>query len=136
MMADFKTAIDWMKQGKKVTREAWDKDYYLEEGHSKTIINSDGPFVNYILWDIEATDWVLFEEHFDLSKKIITKFDTIMDESADSIITTPIDVVRVKHIKEFIKQLKRTVDDAPGVGMIECAEVISIIDKLTGERFK
>ena len=74
---DFKWAVNQMKEGKKVRRDAWGSNYYwvlIED----TIKNTPGhtpdePGTNWIT-NLESTDWELYEEEIylnDIAKKKI-----------------------------------------------------------------
>ena len=65
-MSDFKKAVKWLKEGKKVRRSTWGKKYYYYMKYSSVREHSDGTEIN--AWfgktHFEATDWEIYcEEH-------------------------------------------------------------------------
>jgi len=129
---DFMWAVEQMKQGKKVRRELWMDDYYIKSETKSIISNKNGTYIKYNIPDIEATDWELFKEPFNLSDKMTLFFpDNPCYEEED--------------IKTFIKQLKDAFDKKylnvkPDTQLTynksHVEELYDIIDKLAGERLK
>lgn len=66
-MADFKQAIEWMKEGKKVRRKTWGNKLLFGELTGNMIYFMDGERycefkIFHDLESIEANDWEIFEE--------------------------------------------------------------------------
>lgn len=83
-MADFQQAIKWLKEGKKVRRKYWNKDYavYLSEG-GIWYKERDAEFRNtFYVGDFEATDWEIFEEKVELKtlKNIVNIMNSDLEE--------------------------------------------------------
>ncbi len=81
-MADFKQAVEWMKEGKKVRRENWGKgnDIGFKLKKPQQIIpiilpdkelSSEGESMRLLLEDFEATNWEIYEEDIDINKAVI-----------------------------------------------------------------
>ena len=69
-MADFKQAVEWIKEGKKVRRPIWDKDNYIELVGTTRYIQDKYRVVEVNLNMIEATDWEIYEEEDDWSLEL------------------------------------------------------------------
>lgn len=123
-MMDFNWAVEQMKQGKKVIRGSAPKDYYIQIENDEFVggVQKDTVMMEYDA--IISTDWKLFEEHFDLSKKAILDVSINGEE-------VPC-VYLESDIKESINQTKSIILDAENTR----ADMINKIEKLTGERFK
>jgi len=100
-MADFNTAKHWLKQGKKVTRECWESHSYWKLGVDQIIFYSDGTKATVHINQIEARDWMIFEE--DLSSKI-----ELFRNGSHTIRAIP-----VGHFKDFIKKLREELYNDP-----------------------
>lgn len=61
-MADFKQAVEWMKEGKKVTRPTWAIDEYIYEPKITLLDNEDKPCDWLRIIHFEATDWEIYQE--------------------------------------------------------------------------
>ena len=59
-MSDFKQAITWLKEGKKVRRELWGDSFanWVLRDLSRVVYDSFLTEVSLIIQDIEATDWI------------------------------------------------------------------------------
>jgi len=137
MMADFKTAVEWMKQGKKVKIKIWVGGEYIYWNNTNSNMAgnfkySSGNIVDtFTIAMFESTDWVIFEEHFDLSKKAKDILSNRTGEEWTGIYYPESD------IKEFIKQINIEMKrEDSGIGVIDYARASVIIDNLAGERFK
>lgn len=92
---NFEWALQRLKEGKKVRREVW-KDFngYIFISSSGNLVYSENTYSNrdYTVNSkgINATDWELVEDKYNLSKEIFTFSQTI----------------EVKRVKEFIKRVK------------------------------
>lgn len=63
-MADFKQAIEWMKEGKKVKRDKNDIVYCKRED-DEFIENQNYRLVTFNIVDFEATDWEIYDKKDD-----------------------------------------------------------------------
>jgi len=70
-MVDFKQAIRWLREGKKVLRPCWKSGSYWMLGVDESIRWSNEEKANVHLNQIEARDWELFSEKFCLSDERI-----------------------------------------------------------------
>ena len=61
-MTNFKQAIRWLREGKKIRRPSWDEKSYWELGKGEVICWTNGPFAHVHLKQIKAYDWEIFEE--------------------------------------------------------------------------
>ena len=64
-MADFKQAIEWLKEGKKVRRKDWFKNsyYFLDKGGVVCLMTLDGiRNIHFILEEFDAKDWELYKK--------------------------------------------------------------------------
>ena len=66
------------------------------------------------------------EKEFNLSERI-NKYGYNDDGTPDS------DILEVESVKEFIRQLKRALDDEKGLSIGWTIDIKEIIDKLAGE---
>ena len=60
-MAEFKQAVEWLKEGKWVTRPVWQKDSYWKLGKDKVICWKDGTNAHIHLNQFLALDWEIYE---------------------------------------------------------------------------
>ena len=60
-MSNFKQAIKWMREGKKVRRPKWNEDSYWEMGSEERIC-FHGRNAHVHLNQIEEKDWEIYEE--------------------------------------------------------------------------
>ncbi len=68
-MADFKQAIQWLKEGRKVRRPNWAQDFRLNIPYKFGICAERNPAIvpepfsyDFKIEDFEATDWEIYEE--------------------------------------------------------------------------
>ena len=61
-MANFRKAIFWLKNGKKVRRPMWPDDSYWRLGIDETICWKEGNKAHIHLNQIDAEDWEIFKE--------------------------------------------------------------------------
>lgn len=61
-MADFQTAINWLREGKKVRRPTWLEDSYWILGVDESIQWMNKKVAHIHLNQIEANDWEIFKE--------------------------------------------------------------------------
>ena len=64
-MVDFKQAIGWLKEGKKVRRKMWSENLYVvDDGYGIVKYQKEGDMMTTGLGAFEATDWEIYcEEH-------------------------------------------------------------------------
>lgn len=60
-MADFKQALKWMKEGKKVRRPHWGSKYLSKSTEYRINYDMFGKFQELEIFDFEATDWEIYE---------------------------------------------------------------------------
>jgi len=127
---DFKWAIEQMKLGKTVQRNQYKDTLYKYHVNLKEPMNwvetQSGDFAHLRLSDFEATDWELFEENFNLSEKFHTVVHFYDDEM----------LVKLEDIKEFIRHIKKEIPIDQTLSRHFGKELIEVINKLAGERFK
>lgn len=133
-MADFATAVKWMKQGKKVRRNQYKDTLYIYHINFKEPMNwvetPCGDFAHLTLHELEATDWELVEEEFDLSKKLIINSERDTDYTYDNNYWYD-----EKDVKEFIKRLKQQIKSYLLYKTeTDKDKALTLIDKLAGER--
>jgi len=127
MMANFMQAIKWMKEGKKVRREPqWHDVYYALKDDNEIIKQNFHDDILLDLRDIEATDWEIYEEEWNLA-------DEKYIESNDRKFKT------IEDIKTFIQKVKEDIDKEnllrwkkPG-GLLDDKKFNEIIDKRAGK---
>ena len=61
-MANFRKAIFWLRNGKKVKRPSWEEDSYWNLGKDETICWKNGINAHIHLNQIDAEDWEIFKE--------------------------------------------------------------------------
>jgi len=127
-MADFNTAKHWLKQGKKVTRECWESHSYWKLGVDQIIFYSDGTKATVHINQIEARDWMIFEEDFCLGK-YWEYFKELNSQNK---------ILGVKNFEDAIKKsvelLKKELykDPEPCCHGIRQRDAFKIIDKFAG----
>jgi len=89
---NFKKAISWLKEGKKVRRPSWEENSCWVLGIDQKICWKDGETAHIHINQIEAADWELFKE----KPKVI-----ILDDNELSI---------MNYAEEFPKNWKRICD--------------------------
>jgi hypothetical protein len=62
-MADFKQALDWLNEGKRVRCSHWDKQEYLCKYFDSLNDENSSRCVKFDTDNIFATDWELYEEN-------------------------------------------------------------------------
>ncbi len=64
-MSDFKQAIQWLKEGKKVRRPSFSEDFYciLNDNLIK-YVDENGNMMSSVIEFFEATDWEIYEEGY------------------------------------------------------------------------
>jgi hypothetical protein len=61
-MADFKQALDWLNEGKRVRRKNWGKPCYIKKGLESTLQDQYGERLEVDLKIVLTIDWELYEE--------------------------------------------------------------------------
>jgi hypothetical protein len=61
-MTDFKQAVEWMKEGKKVRRSFWSDKTWFIRSKDNNILDNNGLQRHYNIESIEATDWEIYQE--------------------------------------------------------------------------
>ena len=61
-MTNFRKAIFWLRNGKKVRRPCWEEDSYWKLGKDETICWKTGINAHVHLNQIDAIDWEIFKE--------------------------------------------------------------------------
>lgn len=114
-MSDFKQAIKWLKEGKKVRRAKWKFGYELhfyDDGYriaGKSLPNTDDKDFfevrcgSFKIEDFEATDWEIFEEEKESLSDKIYKY-------APGAVRCP-DTIAVEDAKEKIQNAQRRIED-------------------------
>ena len=111
-MGDFKQAIEWLKEGKKVRRSDWgNKILHGELKHnfihfSDDTGNLNSLFLNDVL-NLEATDWEIYEEKVEL-KTFKDFYNVKYSETAKEL-----EAEAIKWVKKDIKDYKENVQ-VPG----------------------
>lgn len=75
-MSKFKQAMYWLRDGKKVCRPCWENGSYWKLGAGESIEWSDGNKASVHLRQLEANDWIIYEEEKPKAK-IVTVRDLI-----------------------------------------------------------
>ena len=129
-MTNFKQAIKWLKEEKKVKRPSWEEDSYWIIGSEGVISWKDGTTAHVHLNQIEADDWEVFED----------KEESLSDKTFYAVAPSnePAfgrDCVNVKDVRWFIrKNLNLTRKFM--LGDITWTELREKQDKLAGDKFK
>ena len=84
-MADFKKAIEWMKEGKKVTRPEFE-GYIFLNGPLIHGSNKGGPTVSHIE-NYEATDWKIYKDVDDWNLSFYLNIEDFSKDAVDKIKT-------------------------------------------------
>ena len=93
-MANFKQAINWLKEGKKVRRPSWKDDSYWILGTEESIQWSNRMHAHVHLNQIKATDWEINEDEKNklkiLGAKILNEnnpefFAELLEKGVDAI---------------------------------------------------
>lgn len=104
-MADFKQAIEWMRDGKKVYLTSWTGKTQYAKMKSRFPVNivwNDG--IDFDILDLDriaSNDWEIFEEKVEL--KTLKDIDWYGD---DSMLKGRLKKEAIKHIKELRKNFK------------------------------
>ena len=106
-MSDFKQAIKWLNEGKKVRRSSWknlDCFIYAEKYLEPILLAPSGREEWFGICDFEATDWEIYEEKKDesLSDKIY--------KSALGAVRCP-DSISTEDVKEKIQNAQKRLKD-------------------------
>ncbi len=104
-MADFKQAVEWMKEGKKVQTISLDFIYYYIYNNEIYCWDIESNMKHHsqelrLEFEIEATDWEIYKHTDTLSDKIIVG----LGQNGDP--RTFVNGLYAEDVKSFIKQLK------------------------------
>ena len=132
-MADFMTAVKWMKEGKKVRREYWVSNLCCFEGTGTIEFNSSG---KSLLFDsIEATDWEIYEEdNWNLADEEVVLFSGAFVPTKNDEHSKGKGLIFTKDFKTFIQKVKEDIKQYKQKKRIPLTDydVDLIIDKRSG----
>ena len=95
-MANFKTMLVWLRDGRKVRRPMWDESAHLYLADN-TIRNNRNEKVKFDNIDsLETDDWYISEEEWNLSKEILKACDFVMSTN----------VISTESVKKVVKKLE------------------------------
>ena len=127
-MADFKQAIEWMKEGRKVRINSWAKGIYLKQELDTSsfklgeIINENGERNYFMIGWYDSTKWEIYEEEDDWKLTDFNNYNGHSDFEEYTIDT-------VKILKEKILE-----DIYAAFGWLE-DETLQEFDKILDKRF-
>jgi len=80
-MADIKKAMQWMREGKFVTRPSWDEQSYwkLSTDKFQRIVFADNTNAVIHLRQLEATDWKIWEKDLSMTHREVKELIRVME---------------------------------------------------------
>jgi hypothetical protein len=137
---NFTCALQQLKNGNKVRRKVWKEFwgylYILKDSGAIMYLDKNSLPITYTLRvkSLDATDWELVGEEFNLSDKIITKdnldlYDIFRFDSERG-------AYKEEDVKEFIKKIKEELNPAKNsvLSKQDWIWVMLQIDKLAGDK--
>lgn len=130
-MSDFKQAVEWMKEGKKVRRPSFKGGayHYLSKGiQPKVMLCSvdeeieDEPVTQCLMF-IEATDWEIYEPEDNWNIKNALN------------IGTPGENILKEDIEQIVKLKEKILEDLDKEGLCVTYACMEIIKNIIGKRF-
>ena len=111
-MADFRQAVMWMEEGKKVFRNNWrDKTFHIFEKRTY-YLSSDKKDFTFHREDFEATDWEIYAEkrikkfgHFEIWNDGLMRIRSPAIKNESIICLFPCDIIEMESAIKFQKDV-------------------------------